>query len=286
MKQRRNARPGETGDPGEDPPTSGITRYDSHVRKSGSYPIGIRTCFALLRSEHSSRCVTATPLIQGHVNCFLQHYDSATEVTSQSKVSQQTTQMRQCATELVLTHLRRSYATRKKNRNGKRVGFADTRRRLALTELSEDLFSPEMPRHAAESRGSISYTSNSFHIRDVRPRFYVVWPPQISAPVPVSSAGISMNRSPFDRCSGLSPCSLGPLVLLVDSFDGSYTDHWTLVKGLSCACPCTSCDSQHGYGSGDEGPAPITTLRKVFYWPGCRLTSRLAGALVGGPQRG
>ncbi|KAJ8871132.1 hypothetical protein PR048_027436 [Dryococelus australis] len=35
MKQRRNERAGETGDPREKPPTSGIVRHDSHVRKSG-----------------------------------------------------------------------------------------------------------------------------------------------------------------------------------------------------------------------------------------------------------
>ncbi|KAJ8891162.1 hypothetical protein PR048_010677 [Dryococelus australis] len=35
MEQRRNAREGEKGDPRENPPTSGIVRHDSHLRKSG-----------------------------------------------------------------------------------------------------------------------------------------------------------------------------------------------------------------------------------------------------------
>ncbi|KAJ8894527.1 hypothetical protein PR048_007184 [Dryococelus australis] len=35
MEQRRNEGAGETGDPRENPPTSGIVRHDSHVRKSG-----------------------------------------------------------------------------------------------------------------------------------------------------------------------------------------------------------------------------------------------------------
>ncbi|KAJ8884338.1 hypothetical protein PR048_016195 [Dryococelus australis] len=37
----------ETGDPLENPPTSGIVRHDSHMRKSGSDPTGIRTRLAL-----------------------------------------------------------------------------------------------------------------------------------------------------------------------------------------------------------------------------------------------
>ncbi|KAJ8879751.1 hypothetical protein PR048_020359 [Dryococelus australis] len=35
MEQRRNEGVGETGDPREDPPTNGIVRHDSHLRKSG-----------------------------------------------------------------------------------------------------------------------------------------------------------------------------------------------------------------------------------------------------------
>ncbi|KAJ8880610.1 hypothetical protein PR048_017080 [Dryococelus australis] len=45
MEQRRNERAGETGDLRENPPTSGIVRHDSHMRKSGSDPAGNRTRF-------------------------------------------------------------------------------------------------------------------------------------------------------------------------------------------------------------------------------------------------
>ncbi|KAJ8885849.1 hypothetical protein PR048_012055 [Dryococelus australis] len=41
MEQRRKERAGETGDPRESPPTSGIARYDSHLRKSGVNRQGI-----------------------------------------------------------------------------------------------------------------------------------------------------------------------------------------------------------------------------------------------------
>ncbi|KAJ8877109.1 hypothetical protein PR048_021561 [Dryococelus australis] len=41
MEQRRNEIAGETGDPREIPPTSGIVRHDSHLRKSGSTRPGI-----------------------------------------------------------------------------------------------------------------------------------------------------------------------------------------------------------------------------------------------------
>ncbi|KAJ8867242.1 hypothetical protein PR048_031041 [Dryococelus australis] len=44
MEQRRNARTGEMGDPRENPPTSGIVRHSSHMRKSGSDPPGIEPC--------------------------------------------------------------------------------------------------------------------------------------------------------------------------------------------------------------------------------------------------
>ncbi|KAJ8882901.1 hypothetical protein PR048_014732 [Dryococelus australis] len=47
MEKRRNERAGETGDPRENPPTNGIVRHDSHMRKSG---------------ERANRSATAAPL--------------------------------------------------------------------------------------------------------------------------------------------------------------------------------------------------------------------------------
>ncbi|KAJ8891983.1 hypothetical protein PR048_004548 [Dryococelus australis] len=47
-EQRRNARAGETVDPRENPPTSGIVRHDYHARKSGSSAARNRTRFALV----------------------------------------------------------------------------------------------------------------------------------------------------------------------------------------------------------------------------------------------
>ncbi|KAJ8894186.1 hypothetical protein PR048_006796 [Dryococelus australis] len=47
MGQRPNARAGDTGDPGENPPTSGIVQHDSHTRKSwGDKPMVIRLAFS------------------------------------------------------------------------------------------------------------------------------------------------------------------------------------------------------------------------------------------------
>ncbi|KAJ8867788.1 hypothetical protein PR048_031593 [Dryococelus australis] len=46
-EQRRNANARGTGDPRENPPTSGIARYDSHMRKSGRDRAETRTWFAL-----------------------------------------------------------------------------------------------------------------------------------------------------------------------------------------------------------------------------------------------
>ncbi|KAJ8898281.1 hypothetical protein PR048_003641 [Dryococelus australis] len=51
MKQRRNESTGETGFPRQNPPTSGIVRHDSPMRKSGSDPAGDRTRFALIISS-------------------------------------------------------------------------------------------------------------------------------------------------------------------------------------------------------------------------------------------
>ncbi|KAJ8875426.1 hypothetical protein PR048_023321 [Dryococelus australis] len=51
--QGMSERVGETGDPRENSPTSGIVRHDSHTRKSGSYPAGNRTRFALVRGGSS-----------------------------------------------------------------------------------------------------------------------------------------------------------------------------------------------------------------------------------------
>ncbi|KAJ8894621.1 hypothetical protein PR048_007285 [Dryococelus australis] len=41
MQQRRSERAWETGDPREDPPTNGIVRHDSHMRRSGVARPGI-----------------------------------------------------------------------------------------------------------------------------------------------------------------------------------------------------------------------------------------------------
>ncbi|KAJ8877599.1 hypothetical protein PR048_022054 [Dryococelus australis] len=46
MEQRRNSRAGETGDPRENPSTSGIIQPDSHMRESGCSPTVNRTRFA------------------------------------------------------------------------------------------------------------------------------------------------------------------------------------------------------------------------------------------------
>ncbi|KAJ8866343.1 hypothetical protein PR048_032186 [Dryococelus australis] len=62
MEQRLNARAGETGDPRENPLTSGIVRHDSHMPKSGSNPGGNRTWFALVGCLES---VEAAPKRKG-----------------------------------------------------------------------------------------------------------------------------------------------------------------------------------------------------------------------------
>ncbi|KAJ8888577.1 hypothetical protein PR048_008069 [Dryococelus australis] len=55
MEQRMNERAGETGDPRDDPPTSGIIRHNSHMRKSGSEPVGNRTRFTYSRRGGNGR---------------------------------------------------------------------------------------------------------------------------------------------------------------------------------------------------------------------------------------
>ncbi|KAJ8866051.1 hypothetical protein PR048_033575 [Dryococelus australis] len=54
-------RRGKTGDPRENPPTSGMVRHDSHMRKSGGDPAGYGTRFALVGGEQANRSATAAP---------------------------------------------------------------------------------------------------------------------------------------------------------------------------------------------------------------------------------
>ncbi|KAJ8896823.1 hypothetical protein PR048_002169 [Dryococelus australis] len=61
----RYSRAGETGDPRENPPISGIIRTDSHMRKSGSDPERNRTRFALVGGEE--RCEIPPCRIEFHV---------------------------------------------------------------------------------------------------------------------------------------------------------------------------------------------------------------------------
>ncbi|KAJ8872523.1 hypothetical protein PR048_026129 [Dryococelus australis] len=51
---------GEAGDPRENPPTEGIVRSNSHLRKSGD-PAGDCTRFAFVRGERANRSATAVP---------------------------------------------------------------------------------------------------------------------------------------------------------------------------------------------------------------------------------
>ncbi|KAJ8870797.1 hypothetical protein PR048_027096 [Dryococelus australis] len=62
MEQHRNESAGETGDPRENPPTSGIVRHDSYLRKSGVNRPGIGPGFVLVGGEQSNRSATVAPL--------------------------------------------------------------------------------------------------------------------------------------------------------------------------------------------------------------------------------
>ncbi|KAJ8873320.1 hypothetical protein PR048_026954 [Dryococelus australis] len=59
VEQRRNARVEETGDPRENPPTSGVVQHDAHLRKSGSDPDEELSRFALVGGKQSNRSATA-----------------------------------------------------------------------------------------------------------------------------------------------------------------------------------------------------------------------------------
>ncbi|KAJ8884319.1 hypothetical protein PR048_016176 [Dryococelus australis] len=61
------------GDPRENPPTNGIVRYESHLRKSGE-PAGDRTWFALVRGERPNR--------SGHHDLVESEYGAASECSS------------------------------------------------------------------------------------------------------------------------------------------------------------------------------------------------------------
>ncbi|KAJ8871794.1 hypothetical protein PR048_028134 [Dryococelus australis] len=63
MERRWNESAGKTGDPRENPLTSGIIRHDSHMRKSGSGPAGDLTGFTLVGGEQAIRSVTAAPAL-------------------------------------------------------------------------------------------------------------------------------------------------------------------------------------------------------------------------------
>ncbi|KAJ8880730.1 hypothetical protein PR048_017200 [Dryococelus australis] len=60
MEQRRNERACETGDPRENPPTSGIVRYDPHLRKCG---VNLPGWEATKPGEQANRSATAAPLV-------------------------------------------------------------------------------------------------------------------------------------------------------------------------------------------------------------------------------
>ncbi|KAJ8873615.1 hypothetical protein PR048_024433 [Dryococelus australis] len=52
---------GKTGDPRENPPTSGTVRHDFYMRKPGSDRAGVRTRFSLVGGEQANRSTTAAP---------------------------------------------------------------------------------------------------------------------------------------------------------------------------------------------------------------------------------
>ncbi|KAJ8894367.1 hypothetical protein PR048_007018 [Dryococelus australis] len=73
-EQRRNVKAGKTGDPRENPLTSGIVRYDSHVWKSKSNPAGNRIMFALVGGTQEFH----TPF---HRGCALRKQRNTHDVT-------------------------------------------------------------------------------------------------------------------------------------------------------------------------------------------------------------
>ncbi|KAJ8870031.1 hypothetical protein PR048_029042 [Dryococelus australis] len=64
MERRRNEGAGKTGNPVENPPTNGIVRHDSHLRKSGD-PSGDRARFALVGGKRANRSATVAPRAEG-----------------------------------------------------------------------------------------------------------------------------------------------------------------------------------------------------------------------------
>ncbi|KAJ8894313.1 hypothetical protein PR048_006933 [Dryococelus australis] len=64
---------GETRDPRENPPTDGIVRHDSHLRRSGA-PAGDSTRFALVGGDRANLSATVAPK-RVEVSSFYKHGD-------------------------------------------------------------------------------------------------------------------------------------------------------------------------------------------------------------------
>ncbi|KAJ8895949.1 hypothetical protein PR048_001290 [Dryococelus australis] len=71
MEQRRNEWAGETGDARENPPTSGIVRHDSHMRKSGVTRPGIEPVPALIMLPEADSKRPLTTAGHTHLHVFL-----------------------------------------------------------------------------------------------------------------------------------------------------------------------------------------------------------------------
>ncbi|KAJ8871665.1 hypothetical protein PR048_027992 [Dryococelus australis] len=63
MEQRRNEGTGETGNPQENPLTSGIVRHDSNIRKSGVIWQGIELRIPFVGGEQANRSATVAPAV-------------------------------------------------------------------------------------------------------------------------------------------------------------------------------------------------------------------------------
>ncbi|KAJ8890928.1 hypothetical protein PR048_010437 [Dryococelus australis] len=70
MERRWNVREGETGEPRENPPTNGIGRHDSHMRKSGSDSAEYRVRFAKVLELWREVVAWLTPTCRGQ-DCLL-----------------------------------------------------------------------------------------------------------------------------------------------------------------------------------------------------------------------
>ncbi|KAJ8888656.1 hypothetical protein PR048_008148 [Dryococelus australis] len=149
VERRRNAREGETGAPRENPPTNGIVRQDSHLRKFGSDQLGIEPV-RLGEGDQANRSATEAPKMEVTLNANELHLTTGntTSVPSEHYHAYEANlhDIQQRTRKFIIMQLRKSLSDNCSGEGRKRLVISDINKYYTVLESDREIFWREKER--------------------------------------------------------------------------------------------------------------------------------------------